>query len=331
MTDTVLVVTALDDVTADWVIAALNRRGIPVVRVDPADVGEELTFGFRIGAETRRWGGHLHTPSRQVELSEVAAVYYRRPTPYQRRFNHLPQQQRDFASAEARHGLGGVLNSLDDVLYVNHPWAVAHAEFKPAQLRRFAELGLKVAPTLVTNDADTAREFAQEQSHVVYKAFRGLPRSHDGSAGAIWTQRADPRSFDGSIAVTAHLFQAEIPKTVDVRVTMVGPHIFAQQVATPERALDWRRGDWDELIHTPITVPATVEAALRNYLTSFGLVFGCFDLALTGDGSDPDDWWAVECNPNGQWGWLPDAPAITEAFAGVLSADIFAPEGGGRP
>lgn len=26
----------------------------------------------------------------------------------------------------------------------------------------------------------------------------------------------------------------------------------------------------------------------------------------------------IECNPNGQWGWLPDAAAITEAFADLL-------------
>ena len=32
MASTVLVVTALEDVTADWVIAALNEREVPVVR-----------------------------------------------------------------------------------------------------------------------------------------------------------------------------------------------------------------------------------------------------------------------------------------------------------
>ena len=37
MASTVLVVTALEDVTADRVVAALNEREVPVVRVDPAD------------------------------------------------------------------------------------------------------------------------------------------------------------------------------------------------------------------------------------------------------------------------------------------------------
>lgn len=35
MAHTVLVVTALEDVTADWATGALNRREVPVVRVGP--------------------------------------------------------------------------------------------------------------------------------------------------------------------------------------------------------------------------------------------------------------------------------------------------------
>ncbi|MEU2605741.1 ATP-grasp ribosomal peptide maturase [Streptomyces albus] len=326
MASTVLVVTALEDVTADWVIGALNQREVPVVRVDPADIGPALTFGFRIGEDRPVWGGRLRTASREVELGEVAAVYYRRPTPYAARFEHLPRQQREFATAEARHGLGGVLNHLHSARYVNHPSAVTRADFKPAQLQRFAELGLTIPPTLVTNTIEAARKFAADHGPVLYKTFRGLPRDEDGHTGAIWAQRVAPDAFDDSLTVTAHLFQAEIPKTGDVRVTVVGRRVFAQQIAAPDGALDWRRGDWNELIHAPITVPAQVEAALYSYLASFGLVFGCFDFALTGGAEDPGHWTAIECNPNGQWGWLPDAADITEAFADILST-----EGGGRP
>ncbi|MEV5205740.1 ATP-grasp ribosomal peptide maturase [Streptomyces sp. NPDC053720] len=319
MASTVLVVTALEDFTADKVIAALNEREVPVVRVDPADIGPVLTFAARIGQDSHTWRGRLRTASREVELGEVAAVYYRRPTPYTARFWHLPVQQRDFAVAEARHGLGGILTNLHGATYVNHPAAVTRADFKPAQLQRFTELGLQIPPTLVTNDSEAARKFAAEHSRVIYKAFRGLPPGEDGHTGAIWAQRVDPDTFDDALSVTAHLFQAEIPKTGDVRVTVVGQKVFAQQVAAPDGALDWRRGNWDDLIHAPIAVPAPIEAALHSYLASFSLVFGCFDFALTGNGDAPEHWTAIECNPNGQWGWLPDAPAITEAFADILS------------
>ncbi|WP_324797285.1 ATP-grasp ribosomal peptide maturase [Streptomyces cyaneofuscatus] len=319
MASTVLVLTALEDVTADWVIAALNEREVPVVRADPADIGLGLSFGARIGAGASAWAGHLVTGSREVELGEVAAVYYRRPTPYAARFDHLPAQQRDFAATEARHGLGGVLSHLHGAYYVNHPGAVTAADFKPAQLQLAVRLGLTVPPTLITNDAEQAADFAAVHGPVIYKTFRGLPRDEDGHTGAIWAQRVDAGTFDDSLAVTAHLFQAEIPKTADVRVTVVGKNVSAQQIAAPDGALDWRRGDWDQLLHAPVAVPSAIEAALHSYLAAFGLVFGCFDFALTGDGDAAEDWVFIECNPNGQWGWLPDADDITTAFADILS------------
>lgn len=325
MASTVLVLTALEDVTADLVVSVLNEREVPVVRADPADLGAGLTFGARIDAASAAWGGRLRTVSREVELGEVAAVYYRRPTPYAARYRHLPDQQRDFCTAEARHGLGGVLNNLHGATYVNHPLAVTRADFKPAQLQLAAQLGLSIPPTLVTNDLEDARKFAAEHSRVIYKPFRGLPAGEDGHAGAIWAQRVDADTFDDSLAVMPHLFQAEIPKAGDVRVTVVGHRVFASRIEAPHDALDWRRGDWDDLVHTPVAVPGPVVALVHSYLAELGLVFGCFDFALTGAADDPLSWVFIECNPNGQWGWLPDAPAITGAFADILSRKEAAP------
>ncbi|MGA5703466.1 ATP-grasp ribosomal peptide maturase [Peterkaempfera bronchialis] len=319
---TVLVVTALEDVTADLVIECLIAREVPVVRVDPADLGPDLHFEAAIGDRAADWGGRLRTPSRELELGQVAAVYYRRPSPWC--FERLPPQARDFAKAEARHGLGGLLANLPGANYVNHPAAVNHADYKPAQLQTAARLGFAVPPTLVTNDVAAAQRFAAEHGPVIYKPFRGLPAGPDGHTGAIWAQRVDPDAFDGSIEVTAHLFQAEVPKTGDVRVTVVGSRVFAQRIHTAEGSLDWRRGDWDALRHTPAAVPDPVRVLLHAYLRCFGLVFGCFDFALSGPEQLAESWTWIECNPNGQWAWLPDADGIAGAFAEVLM------EGGAR-
>jgi hypothetical protein len=67
-----------------------------------------------------------------------------------------------------------------------------------------------------------------------------------------------------------------------------------------------------------------IVAGLLAYLDRFGLVFGCFDFALVDAGTDVAGtagryrWTFIECNPNGQWGWLPDAPAIADAVADTL-------------
>lgn len=308
----VLIVTALEDVTADLVIRALNERAVPVVRIDPADIGAKLTFAAHIGDRGKAWGGDLRTGSRDLDLAHARSVYHRRPSPW--RFRHLSEQARDFSTAEARHGLGGLLAALP-VLHVNHPLANAHAEYKPVQLQVASELGFAVPATLITNSLTAAREFAAEYGPVVYKAFRGVPPTGD-RAGAIWTQRIDANDLDESVTVTAHLFQAEVDKVADVRVTVVGRQVFAFLVEARERSLDWRAGDWDQLPLTPIELPDQLVERMYGYLNRFGLAFGCFDLVV-------DRQWRylwIECNPNGQWGFLPDSDRIADSFAALLQA-----------
>jgi len=311
-----MVVTCEDDVTANLVIAKLNDRGATVARVDPADIGPGLTFAARIGAGLPLgWAGRLHTPTRDVELADVRSIYHRRPSLW--RFHDLEPQAREFAMAEARHGLKGLLAALPGCRYVNHPSANEQAEVKPAQLQAAVNAGFDVPATLITNDPDAVRAFAAEQGRIVYKSLRGVPTAPGGKVAAIWTQPVDPADVDESLAITAHLFQAEIPKTSDARVTVVGRRVFAQEITTPDGTLDWRSIDWAKLDHAPVHVPPAVQVAACDYLDTFGLVFGCFDFALQKSGTG-HRWTFIECNPNGQWGWLPDSDAIAAAFADTL-------------
>lgn len=55
----VAVVTEVDDVTADMVITELDKRGVPVVRFDPSDIGDRLTFSARFGAGSATPAGML--------------------------------------------------------------------------------------------------------------------------------------------------------------------------------------------------------------------------------------------------------------------------------
>ncbi|MBT2233262.1 ATP-grasp ribosomal peptide maturase [Nonomuraea sp. NEAU-A123] len=312
---TVLVVTSPADETANTVIRALQERRAHVARVDPADIGAGLTFSARIGDGRDWWSGQLVTPSRKAPLEEIGAVYYRRPSPL--RSDATDEQARLFAINEARHGLGGLLRNLPNGRYVNHPGATERADFKIAQLRVAARLGMRIPNTLVTNDLDAAREFALKHVQVIYKSFRSVPAAPDGRVGAIWTQRVNPDELDHSVSMTAHMFQEKIQKSSDARVTVVGRQVFATRITHPDDAVDWREGDWDDLMYGHIDVPEVIKSALYAYLGHFGLVFGCFDFALE-DGEFGEAWTFMECNPNGQWAWLPDFGTIAQAFADVL-------------
>ncbi|MER5624144.1 ATP-grasp ribosomal peptide maturase [Streptosporangium sp. NPDC002544] len=310
--ETVLVITSVEDATANLVIEVLNERQARVVRADPADIGAGLMFSAAID-DRGEWAGRLRTASRDIALAEVGAVYYRRPNPYSVRFAHLPAQQSTFATAEAQHGLGGILRTLHGATYVSHPAAINRADYKVAQLRTAARLGLSIPLSLITNDLEQARKFAAEHGPIIYKSFRGVPPSPEGRV-AIWTQRVTSEDLDDSVSVTAHLFQQEVRKVADARVTVIGRRVFASRITTPDGALDWRSGDWEQLTHDPIEVPEPIRNALHAYLDYFGLMFGAFDFALEAGGK----WIFIECNPNGQWGWLPDSDAMAHALADLL-------------
>ncbi|WP_405894571.1 ATP-grasp ribosomal peptide maturase [Streptomyces sp. NBC_00104] len=311
----VVVLTALDDVTSDHVITALNDRGVPVVRLDPGSPAE-VTFSGRAGSGWS-WHGPLTTPTRALGLEDARAVYYRRPTPYVPA-DGLDDQERDFAVAQFRHGLGGLLAALPGCLYVNHPHRNSGAEFKPRQITEAVRAGLDVPPTLITNDSAAARSFAREYGPVVYKPLRSTTYRAGGASRTVWVRPVAADEIGDGVAACPHLFQQAVAKTADVRVAAVGERLFATRITIDGDHLDWRF-DYGLINCTPMKaadVPLTVRRGIRAYLKAFGLLFGAFDFALEASGA----WRFLECNANGQWAFVdPETTgAITWALADLL-------------
>lgn len=313
----VVVITEVDDPTADLVIEELNEREVGVVRFDTADFPSALSISASLSGPNG-WEGALRTPTRRADLRTVRSVYYRRPSDFD--FSHLELQDARFAAAQARHGLGGLLVGLPGCLYVNHPNAIADAEYKPAQLAVAASSGFTVPPTLITNVLADAREFAAAHGRIVYKPLYVGPYDVSGQAASIWVREVGVNELDESIAGTMHLFQARCDKAADLRVTVIGEQVFCVRIERRDpELLDWRY-DYDQLTYSATEVPAGLTDCLRAYLKHFRLVFGCFDFALTRDGR-PE---FLECNPNGQWGWLEDETGLpmTAALADLLTRGV---------
>lgn len=294
---TVLVLTSDDDPTADAVIAELRRRPVRVARLDIGDFPARLRLSAHVSAG---WQGRLETDGVSVELADVGSVYYRRPSQFS-----FPAGLSDgdavFARSEARLGFGGVLAALD-ALWINDPMRVAAAEYKPLQLRTAARCELTVPPTLITNDAAAVKQFAAEHGPVVCKTLSSVVLSEGGRLRVVFTTRIDPASIDpAELAATAHLFQHQVPKSREARVTMVAgePYAVGIHAGSPRGRVDWR-ADYNGLRYERIIPPGPVIAAMRRYLAEFGLHYGAFDFVI-----DPHErWHFLECNPAGQWLWL---------------------------
>ncbi|WP_219500672.1 ATP-grasp ribosomal peptide maturase [Nonomuraea ceibae] len=313
----VLVVSCVDDPTADLVLAELCDREVPVVRFDPgADFPHELTLSASVG--DTGLAGSIETAARRLDLLGVQAVYWRHPTPY-RPPRHLDEHTGRWVADQSRFGLGGVLAALPGARYLNHPWRNRDAEHKPVQLATAVTAGLRVPRTLVTNSLDSVRSFASVVGDVVYKPLWSTPyQNADGEARTIWADVIDPGTLDERVGGAAHLFQERVRKVADVRVTMVGERAFAVRIDGAPR-LDWRQ-DYPSLTYTPVDAPSTIVRGMRAYLDAFRLDFGAFDFSLTPDG----DWVFLECNPNGQWGWF--GPDISQPIAHAIADQLTTAE-----
>jgi ATP-grasp ribosomal peptide maturase len=309
---TVIVVTRVDDSTADLVIEELNSRRVPVARLDPGDFPTAVTVSATVNPEGLC--GNLRTESRTVDLCHVRSVYWRRPSAYVPP-GGLAEQDGRWCTEQARYGFGGILAALPGAHYVNHPWRNRNAEHKPAQLATAVQCGLAVPTTLLTNDPARAREFADEHGHVIYKpVWNSDYRGKDGRALTVWVDEVESSSIGRGVRQTVHLFQNCLDKAADIRLTAVGGRFFAVRIDGAP-GLDWRR-DYEALSYEPIDTPREVAQGVRAYLDAFGLVFGAFDFGLDREGR----WWMYECNPNGQWAWFPDD--ITEKISLAIADEL---------
>jgi ATP-grasp ribosomal peptide maturase len=303
------------DATADQVVRALIERGIGVDRVNTSWFPTRLHLSARLRGN--HWAGSLRTPARVIDLESVTAVWYRTPRAYQ-----FPQElspvERAHANLEAKYGLGGVLSSLP-ALWVNHPARLADAAYKPMQLVTAHRCGLAVPDTLITQDADVAREFAAE-GPTVTKILGSNTILEDGVRKVAFTRllgEADLADLRG-IDITTHLFRRWVPKQYEARMIVIGEHITtaAIRAGTAESRVDWR-ADQDSSSYSLIEPPTDVLAGVRELMLALDLRYAALDFVVTPD----NDWVHLEINAGGQFGFIEDktgAP-LTDHLADLLA------------
>ncbi|MFJ8048660.1 ATP-grasp ribosomal peptide maturase [Streptomyces luteogriseus] len=291
---TVLILTCEEDVTADMVVVHLNATGVPVVRVDPAD----LTGGVALSGEYvhGRFRGHLSAGGRLVSIGGLRSVWVRRPgVPAAR-----AAQPSAWLTEEAAQALYGMLRS-SGVRWMNDPDAARRARHKPWQLRLAQRCALPVPATLITTFPRAAREFAERYPELVVKPVSGA--HPQDPPRAVPTSRVAPDADFSAVAFGPTLLQRRITKRADIRLTVVGERMLAARKATADDA------DPDEVDvrfaapgspWLPVDVPSRIAPGVLSYLREAGLAYGAFDFVEDSDGT----WWFLECNQSGQFGFI---------------------------
>lgn len=315
----ILLVTNRQDLTTDFIVLELQRRGLPYFRLNTEALGEaEVRIGFGSAGD---WS--IDLGDRILSGVNIQAAYFRRPGAPEIDAAVLDPGERTYCTGE----WGAVLKTLYSRLeprWLSAPSAILTAEDKPRQLLAALDLGFKVPETLVTNAFTSATAFLAGPPAIA-KPLREARIEGDRET-VIFTSRVETLAARDAPAFKAAplILQREVPKRADVRVTVVHDRVFAVSIGSQsheETTVDWRRGAVMELAHTPIDLPEPIERRCVALVKGLNLGFGAIDLVWGQDG----DFWFLEVNPNGQWAWienrtgLPIAAALVDALEAIAA------------
>jgi glutathione synthase/RimK-type ligase-like ATP-grasp enzyme len=258
---------------------------------------------------------HLDRPGYgRLDLSEVHAVWWRRPQSFRLPETVSDPAHRRLALSEASTAFQGLYQSMD-ARWINSPLRDTASSHKPWQLAVAQEVGLDIPDTLMTNNPNEARAFwAACDGDVIYKQFLALPEA--------WceTRRVGTReeTLADSIRLCPVIFQRRVAAVADLRVTVIGEEIFAASVAVDQLEYDVDVRLNLSARYVAHTLPDSVARLLLELMRRLDLVYGAIDLRLTEDGR----YVFLEVNPAGQFLYIEESTRqpITATLAAHLAA-----------
>jgi hypothetical protein len=210
-----------------------------------------------------------------------------------------------------------------DAFWVNPPLASVLASQKIFQHDVAVRIGLEAPATLFSNSPDEVRRFISSQGGAaVFKPLVSTPWRDDETQWNPYTTllRHEDLVDDDILRQTPSIYQANVPKAFELRITVMGRQAFAAKILSQETStgkLDWRRS-YDELKMESCEVPGHVLDACRRLMAELSIVFGCFDFIVTPDGR----YVFLEVNEMGQFIFIEhytDLPVL-DAFCDFLIA-----------
>ena len=259
----------------------------------------------------------------ETDLSELTSVYYRRVDYGANLPKDMDPQLKNVSVEETRRTVRGLITSLD-VFHLDYYPNVQRASHKQLQLKIAAKLGLQIPKTLYSNNALAVREFAGKcNNNIITKMLSSFAiYDRQGKENVVFTtpvSKDDLKNLNG-LDLCPMVFQENIKKKVELRITIVGNRLFCAAIDSGKYDTsrdDWRKegvrliNDWHHW-----SLPSDIKDKLFNLMIEFNLQYGAIDMIVT-----PDNHYVfLEINPVGEYFWLDkiEKPSISNALADVL-------------
>lgn len=318
----VLIITNKSDLTSDFIVKRLKERSISFYRFNTEELCKSVfvTFDFHknvfILSDT--------ILSRQFNIKEFSAVYFRRPELPNINHDGLSSGEIQFLRNEFYYTLEGLYKILKDLYWVSPVYAIREAENKIYQLELAKSVGFCIPDSIITNIyTDSLDFYNRNESNCIIKPIKSGLIEDVNTPKVVFTNLLKENPQREQIELSPNFFQAHIKKTYDVRVTMVGDKAFAVLIDSQnncETLVDWRRGEF-LLKHTKIELSDKILKQCIALLKTLHLRFGAIDFILDTN----EDFIFLEINPNGQWAWIEKQTGydISNEIVNLLEYEFF--------
>lgn len=302
----ILIPTYLEDIHATAVGLALRQKGHEAVLWHGADYPSRQSSSIAISEEEGlSWS--MTGPDLDVGDERFDVVWNRRPASPVLPGDVLHPGDRYIAQRACmafNKSLWEVV--APEAFWVNPAYSRARSTAKPVQLIEAVRAGLRVPPTLCSNDPERIRRFlAQHEGETVYKSFVPAQWKDDDGIALMFTSEitAEDLPDDDVLRLSSGIFQRKVAKDYELRLTYMGDFMVAAKLLSQEETVsqaDWRLAFSGLPVERVERVPEAVDRGCRELMRRLGIVFGCFDLVVTPDG----DHVFLEVNEMGQFLWI---------------------------
>ena len=200
-------------------------------------------------------------------------------------------------------------NLAPNAWWVNTKASANRANFKLLQLKIASECKMIIPTTLCSNDPDEIRSFMSQHADVgvIYKPLCADVWYEENQMKLVYTSRIQAADLpsSGVLQRTPGIFQHEVKKKYELRVTCFGDYLVAAKLHSQPHVdgqVDWRAIREGRMLIEPYTLPMELANKIRLFMREIGIVFGSFDFIVTPD----DEFIFLEVNEQGQFLWMED-------------------------
>jgi glutathione synthase/RimK-type ligase-like ATP-grasp enzyme len=308
---TVCIVSNVNDAHAILVEQALQKKGEKVVNWYWADFPTVDRLSAKVSAD-----GKLDLPFLNGDLGNASVWVHRGLQPIVPQYIHPADV--DFVKNESLELLTGILMEFSSRTFcVNPISAIRKTRPKICQLMLAAKCGLKIPPSLYSNDPVAVRTFFNDNAgEIVVKHASQMhwESSENNKKFMTYTSKifSHQISNDNQLSSCPSIFQKHVKKDFEIRVVFFGKTIFAIKIDSQSglESIDWRK-DYNSAPPCSIfELPQRELSKIVAFIEGSGLLYGSIDLVVDKYG----EYIFLEVNESGQFLWiehlLPDLPLL---------------------